>query len=201
MTIELSRRLFLFGSAAALAAAAVPVAIAGSVIKPPVFTPVQAMSPYLRRVVWGADIGFEFADDAPNDYASVDIGRGPDRPILHFDTSTRSVLSWVAHPLSAIIVPANDTLSVSLRSARGLGSVILTCADVVDEGPPIRLIECHTFPQRGPAEIVYLDVDNSLEARLERKKAAEEAAARAPEEDEHDDYYCEPGALPTRPWR
>jgi hypothetical protein len=160
--VELSRRLFLFGSAAALAAATVPGAVAESVIAPPVFTPVQAMSPYLRRMVWGIDIGFYYADDAPNDVASVDIGRGPDRTILHFDLSTRSVLRWVERgPLNAIIVPANDTLSIALRSASGLGSVDLMCEDKVDEGAPIHLVERHTFPQRGPAEILYLRPQNS----------------------------------------
>lgn len=211
MTVELSRRLFLFGSAAALAAAAVPVAIAESAIAAPIFTPVPALAPYLRREVWGILAGFEPSVSDPHGPATIQIGRHNGPNILQWGMDTRSTYLWRAMPMRQIIVPDHSPLRMSVLSPRALGRVIMTCHDIVDEGPPVELVENHTFPPIGQASatVCYLHPDNSLTARLARKEEArlaairwekDEAAGLHDDDDRFDDGYV-PGTLPTLPWR
>lgn len=207
MAIEVSRRLFLFGSAAALAAAAVPV-VDGSVITRPMFTPVPALADYLRREVVEMYASFD-PHDGPGRLAKIMLSiRG--QPIFGSAMQTTGVLRWRAGPHGAIICRAADTYALEVISEIGLGRVDLTCADHVDEHDPIMNLERHTFPLGMPptCQILPLNTDNSVEARQTRAIERREQAIRAAAEyadgrryaDDDDGPYV-PGTLPTLPWR
>ena len=175
MTIELSRRLFLFGSAAALAAAAVPV-VAGPIITPPFFTPVPALAPYLRREILDIMVAFD-PHDGPDRVAMIDlIINGKNE--FHYGMNTRGCLRWVAHKSDEIKLFPDQTFALECASQAGLGRINMICRDYVDEHDPIMRSEEHIFPQGLPSicNIYDLEVDNSVEARIARKEKRRLAA-------------------------
>lgn len=190
--VELTRRWFVFGSAAAVAAAHFPApALAdhfGQVT--PMVTPVAFRH---RRVF---DIMASFDPGGPDEVAEVTLFvRG--QAWFHAGFSTRSFFRWVAppNPLSHIVVLPNDTFALEIKSRTGVGSIQMFVADTVDEGPPIHRCETHAFSGDGKPVVVMtdFDVDNSLAARLERQRQAEERAA-------DEAYYAEHGRYPRQDW-
>jgi hypothetical protein len=186
--VVLTRRWFVFGSAAAVAAAALPALAleAPAIIKP--FTPVVAPHEFLSRRV--CDLWATFDEKLLDGIAEVSMFvRGSPDPWLHIGLSTRCSFRWVPRPREELILRPQDHFALAVKSPRGVGRIHLTCYDKIDDGPSVALVEEHIFPQRGPAQIHYLNPDNSLEARLKREKEAAELAAREVEEDDYDDDY------------
>ena len=105
-------------------------------------------------------------------------------PFFMASLSTQGMLRWVACPGDDINVGPDNTYTVSVQSPVGVGRVHLICKDTVDEHDPILRCEEHIFPQNRPAicNIYDLQVDNSVAARIERKRLREEANARYEEE-------------------
>jgi hypothetical protein len=69
-------------------------------------------------------------------------------------------------------VRPEDTFEVEVNGvSRKKASFHIIADDKVDDGPPIRVIEIHHWPQEGPVEPMFLYADNSLEARLARREA------------------------------
>jgi hypothetical protein len=166
---DLSRRIFLFGSAAALAAAAAPkLPLFQRAIEVEPFVPVPALSPFRRRLI--CDFTLEFEPMANPGVGELWVFRG--KNCLHnVGMSELATYRWCAMPGYEWIVLPDQPLRMELRSRSGLGRVDMICHDYVDDGPPIDLMETHTFPQRGPAIVNYLEADNSLETRVARAKA------------------------------
>lgn len=177
----------MFGSAAAVAVASLPLAGKG-VISPPFVTPVAALQRFKKRLVF--DLTAEF-DASCDGMATVDLSVNDRRPLLHFAVNQRStrILRWVVcRDDEAIMILENDTLLLDLKSQSGLGRVSMVCKDFIDDsGYPMEVYEEHVFPARGPALILPLHVDNSLEARRMRAEQRPNPDPEyAPEDDEAD---------------
>src|SRR5437660_6294708 len=153
MAVELTRRWFVFGSAAAVAAAATLVSEPTNLIKPPIFTPAVAGHHFLRRQVWEIFAG---CTEGPGDWSIVELFVG-DRCLFH-QAIPLATFQWVAFPGSEIICTPSRTFRLAVQSERGIGMVALGCKDWVDDDDPIQCIETHTFPSLGPASVVALEL-------------------------------------------
>ena len=173
----ITRRWFLIGSGAAIAAAAMPFA-----------TPVTAGAPYRTRHIVGLS-----ASSAGNGAGNIALfARGQPLPLLHFGLGSGGFLEWRAAPDGHIIIRRQDVVKLAFDNLSpignaSLGTIGLRVDDYVDDGPPIQLVEQHTFPQRGPADIFHIHTDNSLAARLERKAEAERRATMPIDWSEYDE--------------
>ena len=167
MGIEVSRRWFVFGSAAAIAAATVPVWI-----PPAIVTPVSAQSVFLLRKVFelsmwnnGSAAGFldvfVHNDEVPWHRSGVPPGG------MYF---------WRAMRGNEIDLLPDSTFRMAATA--GIEKIFVGCLDTIDEGPPIYRYEEHTFKPDGSVVVIAgdLDPDNSLEARLARQAAADRAS-------------------------
>jgi hypothetical protein len=181
----LSRRLFLIGSSAAIAAAKLP-AFAEERIA---VTPLPAMATFKHRRICDLTAGFWDTEGQPDTYSFVStfaatptqfelFVRG--RPFFNVMLGDGATLRWVATPGNEVILLPGETVALSVKPERLQGAVKIIVADKVDEGPPIMRIELHQYPFDKPL-LQDLDEDNSLEARLERVRQAKEWAALHPD--------------------
>lgn len=170
--VELTRRLFLIGSASALAAAAVAPAAADAVVP---FEPIQkviALTNYRQRLLWQFDVAFDHSDR--DEAAELTIRRGrTGGTLFQINMNVRAVMVWKAPRGEPIVVPKDDVLSLSVATkSAAVGKIWLICSDYFeDESDPIFLREEHTFPSKGPATIETLQLDDRprlLRRRLSR---------------------------------
>jgi hypothetical protein len=161
MSVELTRRWFLLGASAAIAATAIPFS-----------TPVPAQTKFLRRSVFEINAGFivdqpATADRRPasDDIAVVELFRN-ENCLFHVAIGPGANFVWIASPLAELILLPTEVFKLSLRSKSGFGFINLVCRDVFEDEEAITVVERHTFPSRGPAEVFALDTRDS--ARLDR---------------------------------
>lgn len=195
---ELTRRFFLLGSAAAVAAATIPAAI---IIEEIVRLP--SAHAFLDRRIMDFTMWFDQPAGSPDQMVHVRLFiAGREGPFYNLSLNTRGYFRWFSHdPLEHPLLLPGDTFRVECKYSREDIPAIMQCicADKVDEGPPIHLVENHTFrggviESSGP---MFLEMDNSLEARLERKRKSEEASAEYERkvaageitEDDYDDEF------------
>lgn len=187
--VDLTRRWFVFGSVAAVAAAAIP--SAAQAFLEPAIERLPSAHVYLKRSI--CEFMFAFEDvpaDAPEDEsASISVyvhhaGERAEQPILHVRMNVRGVYRWVGCG-EEIVMMVDETFEIEVGSTRRVGKFHLIAADTVDEGPPIMVQEIHDWPRVGPVEPMYLHADNSLEARIARR----DAIPSAPFDDDYDDDY------------
>jgi hypothetical protein len=175
--IKLSRRWFVFGSVAAVAAATIPQPVV-ALLEPPVVR-LPSAHVFLRRAI--RDFTFSFVDVPPGEaaepaFVSLFVHRGGKRseqPVFGpIGIRACATFRWVAcGPLDQLIVLPDDTfeLVVDARHLHLVGKLFMVADDTVDEGPPITVVETHDWPNTGPTPPMFVHVDNSLEARLARQ--------------------------------
>lgn len=174
MTIELSRRWFIFGSAAAVAAAAIKQSFATLVPTP--------APPYISRQI-SDYILYPYHVPGTDEFATFNIYIR-DNLTRSASINTRGFYHWSSSdPLDMPMIMQDDVFRIEMIGGSGLGEVVLTCRDKIDDGPRVHLLERWTFPIKGPAEFNYLHYDNSLEARLERERAPLDFLRDVSEED------------------
>jgi hypothetical protein len=174
--IELTRRWFVFGSAAVVAAAVLPETASPALV--PEMVPNSA-GVFLRREIFEmalSSVEFDLRDaDGQNVRPVVFRLIVGDRPMLQAAINPNGGhYSWRA--LESIIQRPHEVLSLDVQSGYSKCTAAVMYYDYVDEGPPIRMLATYPIPYEGPPLVNYLDADNSLEARLARKAAAENAA-------------------------
>jgi hypothetical protein len=181
--VDLTRRWFVFGSAAALALASVPAIVAPDTVQK-VLVPGLYKTRKIRDIFASFDLGPE--EQQINAFAEMAISRnGTD--IFRIGLNTRGSFRWVAAPLHEIVVPARGSVNLSVKSPRGVGLVSMVCADDVDDGPPILVSEHYRFPRGGgrpTVDTLFMEVDNSIDARRRREAASAVARSWEPEDDE-----------------
>lgn len=166
MAVELSRRFFVFGTAAAIAAAAVPTKV-GALTRITPITPVPALNKFKRRLIWD----FQAYNDGG--FGLVSLYRG-NECIHRVGLAQYGSYRWVpfldlGRDLAGIHIRDDEVFRLSIESqdnGPSLGSIDLMCEDWIDDGDPVRVLERHQFPQRGPAQLVALDPKD--QERLER---------------------------------
>lgn len=192
--VELTRRRFFFGMGAVAAMAALPTVPGVAMIASP------PPLPYLHRRIMGMMVGFEDVPANVSGAGSIElIVRG--KTFFQGAISVHGTLLWRPIPLAEPIVMPGDLFEVDVRSQVGIGSAQFMIADKVDDGPPVKLWEIHTFPRDGERTIIqhHLEMDNSFGARMARQKHAEEADAEYARkvasgeilEENYDDEYLE----------
>lgn len=161
MAIELTRRIFLIGSAAAVAVAAAP-------LSPFEVQPVPALQTYLKREI--IDIWATFSQTEWGNVALIEIVvdgkvrfKEAASPMYGFRTSFL--------PGEGIELLPSQTFQLVCASDHAIGEVGMVCSDTIDDGRPIMVLETHTFPCRGPARILPMRLEDA--ERLERHKVAE----------------------------
>lgn len=137
----ISRRWFVIGSAAALAATQIPDAVAP--------TPAQCTLRFVEEIM-------ATTDATENGDALVEMFR-MDRLIFSMAMNQRSVFLWKSTPGSEIILPPSDALILSLKAACGFGKIDMICRDRMSDGSEVHVLESHTFPSRGPPTILRLE--------------------------------------------
>ena len=141
--VLMTRRLFLIGSAAAIAATQIPFV-----------QPVEAVHVYkVRRIL---DISaYPGAGEVPvgaSQMMEAKIWRsGFQSPIFHQFFSSMNSMRWVAAPGDAIELLADESVRLELTGGMGIGRIDM---GVDDDGELYR--EEHTFPSKGPARIIPL---------------------------------------------
>jgi hypothetical protein len=160
--VDVTRRFFLFGSAAAVAVATIgrPFAI-------PAPSPVVA-TPYRRRLI----TGIELIPQPPVPGRDVPVTfrffRGSNGDLMkEWTINARGMLSWRSvEDLDAIVMLKDEVLIVEMIGGTGLGEAQLYCRDKVDAGPEISRLEIHTWPQNGPAQVYELEAGRVLGERV-----------------------------------
>lgn len=143
--------------------------------------------PYLRRQIYDLCASFDATEDG---VAVVDIIAN-DRCLFHQAMNQRgSSFRWVAFEGQAIDIKAADTFRLEVHAEAGIGRLHMFCRDWIDDEYPFEVCEQHTFPPRGPAQVLSLYPDDSLAARRQRAedRARYEAYAddNVPSDDEID---------------
>jgi hypothetical protein len=190
--VDLNRRWFVFGSVAAVAAAALP-SPARAFLEPPVER-LPSAHVFLKRAIRDFSFGFDVPAGTPDEIAGIKVfvhraGTRAECPFLHIVMNVKSTFRWVApphDPSSRINLMPEDTFEIEVDSDQLVGKFYLIADDTVDEGPPITVVETHDWPQTGPAAPMYLHADNSLEARIARRDLAMQSALD--DDDDGDDY-------------
>jgi hypothetical protein len=178
--MELTRRWFVFGSVAAVAAATIPVAVSNLIVEP-----MPSAHVFLKRRI--VDLSFAFdplLPGTPDEMAIIEIfvdrnGEARGLSQFHIAINTRSNFRWVAShdETSGFFIRPEDVFRLEVNANHRVGQLYLIAKDWIDDGPPIEVCEYHTFPQQGPLQPMFLHADNSLEARLARKAEIEAASA------------------------
>jgi len=175
--IELTRRWFMFGSAAAIAAATIPEALASAQIEACI-----AQHAFRKRLVSELHCTFDWRDQYESDGidclpdpirpARVRMFRSTDliRPILQVNVSQTFDFMWRANPGDEIVVLPTSTISLDVESQSVACQIFMFCLDWIDDGPPVGVMESHIFPRPLLAPTIeFLHTDNSLKARLARR--------------------------------
>lgn len=154
--VELTRRWFVFGTAAAVAAAAIPAVLTTPIVDVP---PLGFRYRLIRELVFcgGQSTRPSFLSVIVRDQTLLSGGVGPGGSFF-----------WRAMDGGDIIVGPTDTMRLDVADSES-AEITLISGYKVDDGPPIWRQERHIFPQIRPPEIGDLYPDNSLEARLERE--------------------------------
>jgi hypothetical protein len=201
--VELTRRFFVFGSAAAVAAAALPPALI-AVAK---IEPAPALHVFKKRMIREVMVAFEAMDGLPlSDFPGrIRLYRGVsadeqqrlwlDRPemcLLDTQVGLRSTWRWICHPNEGIVSLPQSLVTLDVEAHGARCNVDLVCQDWIDEGPPIEVIERRAFPHSGPPPLpLFLYADNSLEARVARANTENlyDAFFDGEYEEKYDDDY------------
>lgn len=192
--MTINRRRFLFGMGAIAAAAALPpVAQFEQIVAAP---PATA---FLKRLITDITFSTMGADSSgARSGLLLDLKRpGTNETIFHTGISNSGALwRWVAMRGNEIIVLPESLVDFDIRGDMRKCEVHLICHDTVDEGPPIELQESHFFEDGSHTNVMsnFLYPDNSLQARLERKRSL-----RTEEDD--DEPKEEPKYVPSSFWR
>ena len=191
--MNVTRRFFVFGSAAAVAVAALP-----KVIAPPIALEEIVLCPaahvYKRRAVYDIAMGFEVPQDFAEDHpAIIRLMRG-DNCLKAFGMNVRGNMRWcVWDDSERIIMTPESTIRIDVEFPLGRSfpaQVHMMADDTIDEGPPVKVCEFYKIVD-GKPEVkgpLFIDTDNSLEARLERKRLWEERRIAELTNDFDDDY-------------
>jgi hypothetical protein len=178
--VDINRRWFVFGSVAAVAAAALPLPVQ-AFLEPPVER-LPSAHVFLKRAIRDFYFSFNDVDHANDDVDAAPADEsatvrlfvqkaGERTTIFEMRMNVRSSFRWAANVDDPITVMPEDTFEVEIDSNHLVGLFTMIADDTVDEGPPITVVENHRCPRVGPVEPMYVHVDNSLEARLARKAA------------------------------
>jgi hypothetical protein len=166
--MDITKRSFLFGAAAVIAAVNLPLSVAepANIFKAP------ALQPFKRRMICNLMATFDAETDG---VASIEL-YVRDRLWFFYQMNQRSTFRWAAPPGGEIVLLPQDSFRLDVSSESGIGRIQLICYDYVDfADAPMLVSEEHTFPASGPALILPFHPDNSLEAR--RKRYLEPPAA------------------------
>ena len=138
----ITRRWFLLGSAAAVAAAS-----ASFVTSIPVFEVPAAHVYKVRRI---GEINVIPAGLAPGEVVQANIYRGVAQdPLLTFSLNSRSYLRWMAPLGQELVFLGDDYVRLEWIGSDGVGEIQLF---VEDDG--VQYLEKHLFPFNGPAQII-----------------------------------------------
>lgn len=171
--MQMNRRIFLIGSAAAIAAATAPVlALSAPAPMSVSVQPVPALLPFRRRLI--IDIIALNEGNGPG-YFSILAG---ERCVDQLGLGAGSSYRWRAE--NGIAVVGDEIVRATFDSVEGaIGSIdMISSYWSGDEKEPINALERYTFPSRGDPAIMPLDVQDA--ERLARWRAtwlAAEAAA------------------------
>ena len=192
--VELTRRWFLFGTAAAIAVATTP-----SVLLPEEVVQITTPHNFLSRRI--RDIIIQFEEplkpegliQQADQWARISCWvSGRKYSFCQTQINTRGLFRWVSmdDAYDPIVLPLEEIRIEVEFSDHDIPAIVqFTCADTIDEGPPIHLIENYRIVN-GVAETsgpFFLEVDNSLEARNERKRIVAPEWDDTPEWDDVDD--------------
>lgn len=156
--MDITRRWFVFGSAAAITAAALPLGT-------------QCFAndtPFIKREI--IDISMMF-NAKPGDKAvasCIDVLAG-DRHMLSTMMNIHSNYRWQTPRGSGIILLPDELLIFHASEAATIASFCVGHLDYVDEGPPIHCIS--EYGCNGLIGSAPIFTDNSLEARIARRDA------------------------------
>ncbi len=142
--INLSRRSFLIGTSAAVAAAALPFSI-----------PLVNDKKFVYRRYYGIDIGG--IDAQPEGVRTVSIFRkNSELPLHRVSLNNQGMFHWWAPEEYSIIVPSGDVLRIDVEGG-GNCQINLTFEEKGLDGSMKSYLESHTFPSKGPAEITSME--------------------------------------------
>lgn len=173
--VELTRRLFLIGSASAIAAVALPT----PTLEVPTteIIPVPAVQAYRYRQIFDICATFEaYPTLNEQSYGEVTLRRHGGLDLLHGAIINGGYFRWGTYsPISAFAFLANQLAELELKSnikSGFIGDISMYCLDKVDDGPPVELVEAHNFVN-GTRSVTtnFVYPNNSLSARLEREEA------------------------------
>jgi hypothetical protein len=162
MSVDLTRRWFVFGTVASIAAASIAAAPAAPSLVIPLPSPVAPGLRYrlireLRATV----------DGPPSECAIFDL-IVRDKTWMRHGARSGDALFWRAfQDIEAICLLPEQTFRLEVEG-RGEATITLIVGDKVDDGPPIWRSQLHR-PGRAAPEVQDLFADNSLEARLARQ--------------------------------
>jgi hypothetical protein len=167
--LNITKRSFIFGSATAVAVAALPVA---ALLGPAQVETAPSPHVFLKRRLVEFQIGFPEAKVADLAEISIFVHRNGVRttePLIKFLMNVTRHFRWKG--LDAICVMSGDVFEIAVNSNNHVGQVVIIADDTIDEGPSVSICEVHNFPQKGPIKPMFLHADNSLEARIARRDA------------------------------
>ena len=171
--IELTRRWFVFGSAAAIAATQIPL-VAPELV--PSIIPMPAQHTFLRRELIDLIASFDY-DKAVDEAGDIRIIGPRGDSVMHVKINTKAIYRWVSHEgEEGIIIRPDESFSfVAESNGAAIGKLKAVFMDYIDDGPPVYVTE--SYPNDGePPQ--YLYTDNSREARDRRWEEMKEAAKR-----------------------
>lgn len=172
--INLSRRWFVFGSAAAVASLAVP---KGVFLPEPIVEPAITGHAFLQRRVGELNFGFgAIPPGAENSAAVLELWARDRRVFGPLVMSVRGMFRWKALIGGEIIILPGEVLRLDVVSERVEAFAEIYCDDKVDDGPPVEVVERYSFPQVEPVLSAFLNPDNSRAARDEREKSRAQVA-------------------------
>lgn len=162
MNADLSRRSFLFGSAAVLAAAAIPMVPA--VASPSIVPAEWAATGWARREISRILFVPETGKQIPGPDFGVELSvyrRGPgalECPIIRFGVSRHSVWRWsaVSDEHKIIILPDRHALDIEVAPSLPTTWVVLTGADYLTNGEIEHFDEVYAWPGPSRSRVVFV---------------------------------------------
>lgn len=158
--MDITRRWFVFGSVAAVAAATLPIG--------PSIERVTAAHVFLKRKIIELSVSF-IVENNVDEAALIEVLKDGHK-ILHFPMNVQAMLRWIAVPGDEIYLLPLQTFDLIATAKSAIGKIDMMCYDWIDNGPPVAVVERYLFPQNEDLQkqLYFIHTDNSLEARLAR---------------------------------
>ena len=135
--VDLTRRWFILGTAAAVAVAAAPIFTAE-------VERVAAVHAYKKRLIYGFMVGFDH--DGIDEVASVSLRRiESDYPLHQVMMNVRGFYRWCAVPGSEILALPSHPIIFDIQSNTSVGKIIIECEDKTDDGRSVHVAEFYEF--------------------------------------------------------